>query len=256
MQPYQYQPGAPNMGYPQGQMPMPGMLTMPGMQQVPGMPPAPGMYPGSTQQPGMTGKVMPQMPTQPMPAGYVQSGPYMPPTVPQQYNMQDPYMMALRQRFDSVDLDRSGSIEYQEIHKLFSNPADPIEYNCARMIISIFSTTGAISFQQFIECDRFLKSIDSQFMAADRNKNGKVELSEFLAAMKISFPQFDNQNLTNVFKRFSKDPSRQCLTYSEFLTTVVFLTLIKMKFAGWDTANTGRINFDIQTFLISLLWFV
>eukprot|EP00766_Chilomastix_caulleryi_P000696 gnl/Chilomastix_caulleri/1675.p1 GENE.gnl/Chilomastix_caulleri/1675~~gnl/Chilomastix_caulleri/1675.p1 ORF type:complete len:168 (-),score=66.38 gnl/Chilomastix_caulleri/1675:338-772(-) len=143
MQPYQqpYMPGMPQQPYRPGMPPAP---YVPGMQP---MMPNPGM-----------------MPPPPPPMGMMGPG------------MNDPYMASLRQRFDSVDIDKSGSIEYQEIHKLFSNPVDPIEYNCARMIISIFSTTGSINFQQFIECDKFLKSIDAQFVQADKNRNGKVEL--------------------------------------------------------------------------------
>eukprot|EP00766_Chilomastix_caulleryi_P002091 gnl/Chilomastix_caulleri/3071.p1 GENE.gnl/Chilomastix_caulleri/3071~~gnl/Chilomastix_caulleri/3071.p1 ORF type:complete len:205 (-),score=62.03 gnl/Chilomastix_caulleri/3071:142-681(-) len=170
MQPYQqpYMPGMPQQPYRPGMPPAP---YVPGMQP---MMPNPGMMPP------------------PPPMGMMGPG------------MNDPYMASLRQRFDSVDIDKSGSIEYQEIHKLFSNPVDPIEYNCARMIISIFSTTGSINFQQFIECDKFLKSIDAQFVQADKNRNGKVEFSEFCRSIG-SFPRFPTNSVNQISKQYLKD---------------------------------------------------
>ena len=163
----------------------------------------------------------------------------------------------LKAKFDALDTDKSGYIEAMEIYNLFNtNPADPMPFTTARMMIRMFSSSGRIDFNNFILLDQFLSSCSSSFAACDVERKYRIPVASAIGTFRAQGFEFSDQEFNSILRIFIKGPEKNFVSYSDYISTCVFLNLTRINFQKWDTAKTGRITLDYQALVNCLLWFM
>lgn len=185
----------------------------------------------------MQGSPVPHMPTSPAPMQTTQA--------------------ELRAKFDALDADKSGYIEAMEIYNLFNtNPADPMPFTTARMMIRMFSSTGRVDFNNFILLDQFLSSCSSSFAACDVERKYRIPVTSAISTFRAQGFEFTDDEFKSILRIFIKGPEKNFVSYSDYISTSVFLNLTRINFQKWDTSKTGRITLDYQALVNCLLWFM
>ncbi|UYV67429.1 Pef1 [Cordylochernes scorpioides] len=94
------------------------------------------------------------------------------------------YIHQWKQCFDSFDLDRSGTIDVNELSKAFQSFGYRLSPNFCQIVISRFDRVGrgTINFDDFIQSCVMLKSLTDAFRSKDRQQTGMVTMyyEEFL----------------------------------------------------------------------------
>ncbi|KAJ8288225.1 hypothetical protein COCON_G00008840 [Conger conger] len=79
---------------------------------------------------------------------------------------------AWKQHFMSIDRDRSGNVDPQEMHQAIVSMGYRLSSQAMNTIIKRYSTQGKISFDDYVACSIKLKSLTDLFRRRDQSQQG------------------------------------------------------------------------------------
>mmetsp|Transcript_3299 Transcript_3299/g.9479 ORF Transcript_3299/g.9479 Transcript_3299/m.9479 type:complete len:173 (-) Transcript_3299:93-611(-) len=156
----------------------------------------------------------------------------------------------LRQWFDSVDVDRSGSISVMELQRALA--LGNLNFSLATVAHMIRlhdqKQTGSINFQDFQSLHTFLTNMRASFQYFDSDRSGQLDLNEVHNAVTRAGFQLDEHAFYATCKAFDPDRSGT-LGEPEFIALTIFLQSAKGIFEAFDTGRTGSVTFSFPQFV-------
>eukprot|EP01127_Copromyxa_protea_P015741 TRINITY_DN4579_c2_g1_i1.p1 TRINITY_DN4579_c2_g1~~TRINITY_DN4579_c2_g1_i1.p1 ORF type:complete len:262 (+),score=38.40 TRINITY_DN4579_c2_g1_i1:157-942(+) len=228
--PYYSQPGNPyhnpyqTQAGPYGQQPQ-------GMYTQPGYPPQPG-YPGHPPHGAPPGH---HAPPPAAPKGWFAA--YYQQITPQE-------MAGLQNWFNTVDRDKSGSIEVQELQQI-TFEGRPIGPQAAAKLIQVFDEdrNGSISFQEYAIMHKFISHMRQAFLTADTDRSGRIEAKEIHQALtNAGFSYISMSTILELLHKY--DSTRLGLDWPQFLIMVSQIAHVRSVFEWNDKSNSGWVTFN------------
>jgi len=155
-------------------------------------------------------------------------------------------LQQLRQWFDRVDADHSGTIDVNELQQVTFG-GQPIGFQVAQKLIQVFDEdrNGAIDFNEYASMHRFISQMKQAFNAADKDHSGRIESNEIFQA--LSAAGFGYVSMNSVKELTTKfDKTRKGLDWNEFLLMAACIAHVRSVFQWNDKNNTGVINLNID----------
>jgi len=234
-------PTAPPGGYGGGYNPAAGYAA-------PGGNPAPGGY-GA--QPGGYGP-QPSAPggygaQQGPPGGYGGPGYAAPPGQP----MPPQQGANLQQIFGSVDKDRSGHINVNELQSALSNGTwQPFNPETIRLMISMFDKdgNGTINFHEFGSLWKYINDWQNTFRYYDRDNSGSIDQNELQTAITSFGFNLSPKFYRLVARKFDRDGTNR-ITFDDFIQCIVTIQTLSAAFRRKDTSGNGWIQINYEEFM-------
>ncbi|KAL0245193.1 hypothetical protein GEMRC1_009273 [Eukaryota sp. GEM-RC1] len=166
------------------------------------------------------------------------------------------YIEMLKQRFDQIDTDRSGSIGSAELVAAFSTREKVFSTRIARLLIRSFSTKGEVCFAEFERLDAFVHRIRSAFVKADVSRTGHISKAEMrLALHDLGFGHLSNITCANLIRVFDVSRSDN-ISYECFVELSALLNLLTTLYSRYDkNPGSGTIELTFEQ-LISFALFI
>jgi Ca2+-binding EF-hand superfamily protein len=165
--------------------------------------------------------------------------------------MQNPQINELQVKFNQLDRDRSGRLSSRELTSI-SFGTHRFTIDTANILLRAFDTdySGQIEFQEFAAMNQFVNKMSAQFMAADRDRSGKLNVNEIATALTSEGLQMPPQTIEKIIRKYDRswntNPSRAGLTFEAFIKVAAHLLHLKAVFQRSDPSNTGRITISLQ----------
>jgi Ca2+-binding EF-hand superfamily protein len=161
--------------------------------------------------------------------------------------MQNPQINELQVKFNSLDRDRSGRLSGREITSIaFGTHRFTID--TANILVRAFDTdySGQIEFQEFAAMNQFVNKMSGQFMANDRDRSGKLNVTEIATALTAEGLQMPPQTIEKIIRKYDRSWNRGGLTFEAFIKVAAHLLHLKAVFQRNDPTNSGRITVTLQ----------
>lgn len=129
-----------------------------------------------------------------------------------------------KQWFDAIDKDKDGKLTAPELQSALQLGGLNFSLATTAHIIRIHdrSGSGAISFEEFVDLEAFLKNVQASYEYFDSRGTGFLTPDDIGAALAHAGYRLDKPALASVFSRF--DPTRRgALGLAEFLALTLFL---------------------------------
>jgi len=165
----------------------------------------------------------------------------------------------LWQYFTSVDTDRSGSIDVNELQSALVNGNwSRFDLDTVKMLMTIFDTdrSGTISYSEFAGLWKYLSDWQNVFRHFDRDRSGTIEGHELASALQnfgyalspqlINLVQqkYSSQLATTV--RYGPSPG---ITFDRFVRACVAIKTLTEAFQRFDTDRDGWIQISYEQFM-------
>jgi len=161
-----------------------------------------------------------------------------------------PHQIAEMQNwFNSVDADRSGTIEAGELAQVQLGGV-PLGQGCGERLIRMFdkSSNGKIDFYEYAALHQFLKSMQNAFFQADKDKNGVLDSQEIHHALQLGgFADVSLSAVQTFFKKYDKQ--RRGINFATFIDMVATMALMRSRFVWADTNRSGYIAINFNQLL-------
>eukprot|EP00792_Barthelona_sp_PAP020_P006220 TRINITY_DN2934_c0_g2_i3.p1 TRINITY_DN2934_c0_g2~~TRINITY_DN2934_c0_g2_i3.p1 ORF type:complete len:303 (+),score=96.77 TRINITY_DN2934_c0_g2_i3:51-911(+) len=243
----QQQPLGMGMGQPGMQQQQPlgmGMMGQQGMQQQHQH----GMQMGMNQQSGMQ--------QQGMPIGGSMMGGFQIPGFQSQFDMQQFWnqrygavpqqrQMMLQQKFQQLDIDRTGMITATELCQAFSQPSMPFKMDTARILVRCFDQSGEgnISIDEFMMMDQFLERVRGVWMQF--GQDNYVQMNELPNALSQLQFQISPGIIQNIARILDVTGGQCALNYERFMECCSMLQLLQTLFQRFG-GNRGSVNLNFE----------
>merc|ERR1712137_1417555 len=156
--------------------------------------------------------------------------------------------------FTAVDKDRSGTITANELATMQFG-TKKISLKTAKMLLAVFDTdfSGNIGFFEYCALHKFITTLQQGFLAADRDRSGKLDLNEVHQVFVNMGPQgfpFSQNTIQMIFNRFEHKGFTNRgggLDFETFLQMSAYLNQVRATFAAHDTDRDGWIRINLET---------
>ncbi|GBG80308.1 hypothetical protein CBR_g30676 [Chara braunii] len=156
----------------------------------------------------------------------------------------------LQQWFASVDMDRSGAVNADELRRALAVGNLHFPMRTISQMIRMYDrdSSGQISFNEFVQLHNFLCEVSESFYAYDRDRNGVLTFHEILDALKRLKFNLEYPALQSACQLF--DPSRTgMLKMDDYISLCCFLQLSDRIFKFYDPGNQGTVNLNFSQFV-------
>uniref|UniRef100_A0A7S0BMC1 EF-hand domain-containing protein n=1 Tax=Rhodosorus marinus TaxID=101924 RepID=A0A7S0BMC1_9RHOD len=159
----------------------------------------------------------------------------------------------LKAWFDSVDLNKSNSIDVKELHRALGLAGLEFGMNTCALLIRMHDTdrNGTINFEEFQRMHNFIMSVRASFVQFDRDRNGFLDRDELIQALQLNRVYLDRQAFDAVFESFDIY-KRNNLSLSDYIAMAAFLTCSRNMFSRFDPYKTGTATFNFSTFCFAM----
>lgn len=166
----------------------------------------------------------------------------------------------LRDFFESVDSDRSGSINAEELKAALSNSKVmnfSFSDECAQMMIRMFDRTGdrVIDYNEFEQLHRFLIRMRDAYDEVDTDRSRSLDYNEVCNALQRSGFTLSPQTVQTVFRKFDRNRTN-ALGLDGYIEMCVFLDNVHNTFSTFDTNRSGSVWFNVDSFVAASTNFV
>ncbi|KAM3292008.1 sorcin [Capsicum chacoense] len=155
----------------------------------------------------------------------------------------------LREWFDRVDTDKIGSITAIQLKNAFAigNLQFPITVVQQMIRMCDFDHNGTMSFQEFVQLNKFLLKVQHVFSDLERGRGYLVPDAVHEALIKIGF-RLDSPALYTVCESFDRDKNGK-FRLDDFISLCIFVQSARNLFDSFDTAKQGRVTLDLNQFI-------
>ncbi|GIL47881.1 hypothetical protein Vafri_4511 [Volvox africanus] len=156
-------------------------------------------------------------------------------------------MPNIQQWFASIDIDRSGELDVNELQRALSLGNLNFGVSDVDQMIRAFDTRGRrrLSFQEFQRLHEFLVNIQSSFEYFDADRSRTLQVNEVQQALRHAGFQLDNPVLAAMMSRHDPDNSGT-LTLDEYIRMCLFLQSCVRTFTAFDPQRSGQIRLDFN----------
>ncbi|KDO68311.1 hypothetical protein CISIN_1g030933mg [Citrus sinensis] len=110
-----------------------------------------------------------------------------------------------------------------------------------------FDRNGTMSFEEFVELNKFLLKVQHAFSDLERGRGYLVPDNVYEALVKIGF-SLDSPAFYTVCESFDQNKNGR-LRLDDFISLCIFLQSARNLFNSFDTAKQGRITLDLNQFI-------
>ncbi|KAF4397424.1 hypothetical protein G4B88_027164 [Cannabis sativa] len=159
----------------------------------------------------------------------------------------------LREWFDRVDSDKSGSITASQLKKALAVGNLEFSISVVQQMIRMydFDRNGTMSFDEFVALNKFLLKVQQAFSDLERDRGYLVTDEVFEALVKIGF-SLDSPAFYTVCESFDKKKNGR-FRLDDFISLCIFLQSARNMFDSFDTAKQGRVTLDLNQFMLRYL---
>ncbi|KAL6514153.1 hypothetical protein OROHE_019140 [Orobanche hederae] len=150
----------------------------------------------------------------------------------------------LREWFDRVDYQKTGNITATQLKSVFAvgNLHFPISVVQQMVRMYDFDRIGTMSFEEFVELNKFLLKSGRGFLVPDE---------AYEALVKIGF-SLDSPAFYTACESFDQSRSGK-LRLDDFISLCIFVQSTRDMFNSFDTSKAGRVTLDFNQFLYCML---
>ncbi|GBG84073.1 hypothetical protein CBR_g37948 [Chara braunii] len=156
----------------------------------------------------------------------------------------------LQQWFASVDLDRSGAVNAEELRRALAVGNLHFPMRTISQMIRMYDQdqSGQISFKEFVQLHNFLCEVSESFYMYDRDRNGVLTFHEVLQALRRLQFNVEQPALASACQAF--DPARTgMLKMDDYISLCCFLQLADRIFKFYDQGNQGMVHLNFSQFI-------
>ncbi|VDL60712.1 unnamed protein product [Hymenolepis diminuta] len=153
--------------------------------------------------------------------------------------------------FRSVDRDRSGYINAEELQAALSNGiGTPFDITCLSLMISLFDqdNNGTISFDEFGQLYKYITDWQNVFRQHDRDASGSIDFNEFTQSLIYFGYRFSPQFVQWLMMRFDKQRLNK-MGFDKYIYIMVCLQILTKSFSALDTQRRGVVTMSFEQFL-------
>lgn len=167
---------------------------------------------------------------------------------------------AIVQIFQQADVDRSGTIDANELGRLLSEGRVRFSPRTLRLMLHLFADNPAdpsrIGPQGFVNLWRELGIWHEKFMQYDRDRSGTIdvrELQEVLFSFNFAIPP---SVLDMLVKKYDHTGYNRSIGYGQFIECGFIVKGLTEKFKDQDRARNGTATFDYTSFMLMVIPFI
>ncbi|KAG6557525.1 hypothetical protein Mapa_000799 [Marchantia paleacea] len=155
----------------------------------------------------------------------------------------------LRMWFDSVDVDRSGSINCGELQRALAVGNLHFPSTVVNQMIKLYDTdlNGTMNFNEFISLHQFLVVVQESFRTHVRNRE-QLSLNEVYNALTQAGFSLDQPAFYSVCQSFDKERSGH-FRLDNYMSMCIFLKSARNLFTSFDIARAGAVTLDFNQFV-------
>lgn len=162
-----------------------------------------------------------------------------------------PAKMTPAQLFATVDTDRSGTINANELKQVLSDGGYHKFSNATTAMIMRmfdFEHTGVLSWPQFEALCGYLNAWRDMFNRADTDGSGGISYEELQRTLTAMGYALSAPTLSRMWLVYDEDKSGT-LQFDEYIMLMAELKMTTAAFAQMDPRHTGRVTLDFNQFL-------
>ncbi|KAL2623079.1 hypothetical protein R1flu_003284 [Riccia fluitans] len=156
----------------------------------------------------------------------------------------------LKMWFDSVDTDRSGSINCQELQRALGagnlHFTESVVYQMIKLYDQDFS--GSMNFTEFCSLHQFLVLVQNSFRGPFGSGRDRLSLNEVYEALRVVGFSLDQPSFYSACQSFDKGRTGQ-FTLDHYMSMCIFLKSAQNLFRAFDTQRDGRVTLDFNQFV-------
>ncbi|XP_055815443.1 uncharacterized protein LOC129885255 [Solanum dulcamara] len=155
----------------------------------------------------------------------------------------------LREWFERVDTEKIGSITAIQLKSAFAigNLEFPITVVQQMIRMCDFDLNGTMSFEEFVELNKFLLKVQHVFSDLERGRGFLVPDDVYEALIKIGF-RLDSPALYTVCESFDSNKNGK-FRLDDFISLCIFVQSARNLFDSFDTTKQGRVTLDLNQFI-------
>mmetsp|Transcript_15565 Transcript_15565/g.25633 ORF Transcript_15565/g.25633 Transcript_15565/m.25633 type:complete len:298 (+) Transcript_15565:1-894(+) len=154
----------------------------------------------------------------------------------------------LKEWFQTVDQDRSGHIDKEELKMALNAAGETFSASTIRMMVDMFDTdkNGTIDFDEFRHLFKYIQVLREAFEAQDRDRDSRLNLGEVRQALSQAQYDFkDPKTTVKLLQRF--DPKeRSALVFENFVELAIQLGQTRTLFTKLDTDKDKLIKLNLD----------
>lgn len=157
--------------------------------------------------------------------------------------------------FQSVDRDRSGYINVEELQQALSNGTwKPFNPETVRLMIGMFDrqNKGQIGFDDFGSLWKYVTDWQNCFRSFDRDNSGNIDTRELSTALSSFGYKLSDGLVETLMRKFDRFGNGTIL-FDDFIQACVTLHTLTAAFRQYDTDQDGFITIHYDQFLTMVL---
>eukprot|EP00761_Pharyngomonas_kirbyi_P011506 gb/GECH01011531.1/.p1 GENE.gb/GECH01011531.1/~~gb/GECH01011531.1/.p1 ORF type:complete len:293 (+),score=72.63 gb/GECH01011531.1/:1-879(+) len=160
-------------------------------------------------------------------------------------NVQNHEMQNLQQWFWSVDSQRRGEINANDLLNALRYMGHNFSEQTSRLIMAVFDAdhSGSISFNEFVPMFKFIQALKERFQQCDHDRTQMLSMPQTEEALRSEGFTFDQKTAVALFHKFARNSPG--LTFEQFVELACFLGAVKSEFQWRDQQNSGRVNLSL-----------
>lgn len=154
-------------------------------------------------------------------------------------------MADLRRWFDTIDRNRSGTLDAKELQAALAMGNLHFSLKAVAHMIRIHDPdrSGTIDFREFQTLHNFLMTMQGSFQHFDKDRSGSLNRQETYQAVTQAGYRLDGPAFEALFKAFDPDQDSQ-MGMPEYIAMTLVLTSAAKTFQAFDSQRQGRINLN------------
>ncbi|KAL3624339.1 hypothetical protein CASFOL_033155 [Castilleja foliolosa] len=155
----------------------------------------------------------------------------------------------LMEWFDRVDSHKTGNITATQLKSALAAGNLNFTISVVQQMVRMydFDKNGTMSFEEFVELNKFLLKVQQAFSGLERGRGFLVPDEAYEALVKIGF-SLDSPAFYTVCESFDESRSGK-LRLDEFISLCIFVQSSRNLFNSFDTNKAGRVTLDFNQFL-------
>lgn len=168
----------------------------------------------------------------------------------QQQASMDAYNRQIRQWFDSIDLDRNGSLNAPELQRALALGNLHFGLNDVDQMIRAFDANNSrtLAFDEFLKLHHFLVQVQQSFMTFDTDRSGKLSPDELSSALRQAGFYLDRPAQDAMMHKFDPDSSAS-FSLDEYVRACLFLQTASRTFSAFDPQRRGTVQLTFNQFV-------
>ncbi|CAO3573562.1 unnamed protein product [Mortierella alpina] len=158
---------------------------------------------------------------------------------------------SLKDWFDAVDTDRSGSLSCEELQRaLMNGDWTPFNVETVRLMMNMFDrdNDGTISFNEFIGLWNYIEKWKAAFQTFDLDQSGTIDANELQKALR-GFGYNLSEAIINLIVTKYDVRGRGDISFDNFVQSCVTIQTLTDAFRRIDVTNTGVVTMTYEQFL-------